>query len=328
MIIISRCPYRVSLLGGSSDLDWYVNNNEYGLAIGFAIKLYSRVIICYRSSSDKGILNYSSREEYRYVESISHPIIRSCLKKFNINKKVELCSIGESISGSGLGSSSSFSVALINGIAKLDSIDLTNEEIAHYASEIEIMDLKKPIGRQDQYLCALGGVNILKFRPEGKVSKYNQPLLKSAIENFAKNLYLVNTGIKRNATTKLKNLKNHNSTVDFINDIRQIAYDFIEKSKSLTKKEIEELLEIYMKEAWKIKRLMFGVMTKELFDIEKKIIKTDFSVLKLLGAGGGGYFLVLYNGNNFENSKSQLEINDLKLTKIEICKEGCSTYLF
>ena len=328
MIIISRCPYRVSLLGGSSDLDWYVKNNEYGVAIGFSIKLYTRIMIAYRDNNDKGILNYSSREEYRDVESISHPIIRSCLKRFNIKKKVELCSIGESISGSGLGSSSSFSVALIKAITELESIYLTNQEIAHYASEVEITDLKKPIGRQDQYLCALGGINILKFRPNGEVSKSNQPLLSSAIENFSRKLYLVNTSISRDATKKLENLKKENSTVEFINDLRKIATNFIEKSKNLNQKEIEELLEIYMKDAWKIKRMMCGVMTKELFDIEKKILKTDFSVLKLLGAGGGGYFLVLYNGNNFENSKSELEDNILKLTKIEICMEGSKTLVF
>ena len=285
-------------------------------------------MIAYRDNNDKGILNYSSREEYRDVESISHPIIRSCLKRFNIKKKVELCSIGESISGSGLGSSSSFSVALIKAITELESIYLTNQEIAHYASEVEITDLKKPIGRQDQYLCALGGINILKFRPSGEVSKSNQPLLSSAIENFSRKLYLVNTSISRDATKKLENLKKENSTVEFINDLRKIATNFIEKSKNLNQKEIEELLEIYMKDAWKIKRMMCGVMTKELFEIEKKILKTDFSVLKLLGAGGGGYFLVLYNGNNFENSKSELEDNILKLTKIEICMEGSKTLVF
>ena len=328
MIVISRCPYRVSLLGGSSDLDWYVKNYEFGVAVGFSIKLYTRVILSYRESSERGILNYSSREEYRDVESISHPIIRSCLKRFNIEKKVELCSIGESISGSGLGSSSSFSAALIKAISKLNSIDLTNQEIAHYASEIEITDLKKPIGRQDQYLCALGGVNILNFRPNGRVSKSNEPNLISAIENFSKKLYIVNTSITRNATTKLENLKKENSTVDFINDLRKIATNFVEKSKSLNQKEIQELLESYMKDAWKIKRMMYGVMTKELFDIEKKLFKAEFSVLKLLGAGGGGYFLVSYNGNNFENSKSELDDNDLKLIKIEICKEGCSSSFF
>ena len=71
MIIISRCPYRISLLGGSSDLDWYVNQTNYGVTLGFSVKLYTRVILSYRESSDRGILNYSSREEYRDIDSIS-----------------------------------------------------------------------------------------------------------------------------------------------------------------------------------------------------------------------------------------------------------------
>ena len=206
MIIIARCPYRVSLLGGSSDLDWYVNQIGYGISIGFSIKKYTRVIVSYRETNEKGILNYSSREEYKDIESISHPIIRSCLKRFKIKKKIELCSFGESISGSGLGSSSSFSVALIKAISELNSLDLTNKKLAHYASEIEIKDLKKPIGRQDQYLCAVGGVNVLEFRKNGEVTISNQHLINSAIENFSKKLYLVNTSISRSATVKLSNL--------------------------------------------------------------------------------------------------------------------------
>ena len=86
MIIISRCPYRVSLLGGSSDLDWFVNQYGHGLSLGFSIKLYSRVIVSYKESNERGILNYSSREEYKNIESISHPIIRSCLKRLNVQK--------------------------------------------------------------------------------------------------------------------------------------------------------------------------------------------------------------------------------------------------
>tara|TARA_Y100001978_G_scaffold176851_1_gene169986 strand:+ start:1616 stop:2602 length:987 start_codon:yes stop_codon:yes gene_type:complete len=328
MIIISRCPYRVSLLGGSSDLDWYVNQNNYGISVGFSLKLYTRVILSYKESSDRGILNYSSREEYNDIDSISHPIIRTCLKKFNVKKKVELCSIAESISGLGLGSSSSFSVALIKAITKLNSLNLTNKEIAHHASEVEIIDLNKPIGRQDQYLCALGGVNVLGFRPKGEVKIYNQPTLSSVIENFSKKLYLVNTYKSRSATKTLLNLKKEKSTVDSINNLRNITTKFIEMSKNLNQKDIEELLKLQMKNAWEIKRKMHGVMTKELLDIEKRIIRADFSILKLLGAGGGGYFLVLFNGKVIENSKSELENSGLDLKKIEICNEGCSSCIF
>ena len=85
-------------------------------------------------------------------------------------------------------------------------------------------------------------------------------------------------------------MKKESSTVNFINDLREIATAFIERSKNLNQTDIEELLEIYMKDAWGIKRIMHGVMTKDLFDIENIILKAEFSVLKLLGAGGGGYF--------------------------------------
>tara|TARA_B100000242_G_scaffold264319_1_gene211768 strand:+ start:5826 stop:6812 length:987 start_codon:yes stop_codon:yes gene_type:complete len=328
MIIISRCPYRVSLLGGSSDLDWYVNQSGYGIAIGFAIKLYSRVVVTYRESSDKGILNYSSREEYRDIDAISHPIIRACLNRFNITNKLELSSFGGSLQGSGLGSSSSFSVALVKAITKLNTLKLNNSEVAHHASEIEISDLKKLIGRQDQYLCALGGVNVLEFKPNGIVNNCNQNNIKTAVERFSKNLYLVNTAISRSATKKLSDLKNDMNTVSFINDIRQIAISFLEKSKSLNQNDIEELLGIYLLDSWRIKRKMFGVMNKELLDIETKILKSEFKVLKLLGAGGGGYFLVSYNGNMLSNAKSELQKYGLMLTKIEICNEGCSSLSF
>ena len=86
---------------------------------------------------------------------------------------------------------------------------------------------------------------------------------------------------------------------------------------------ITEPVKVNMKDAWEVKRKMHGVMTKELFEIEAKIVKAEFSILKLLGAGGGGYFLTLFNGNSIEKSKSELEINGLKLIKVEICKEGC-----
>ena len=207
MIIISRCPFRISLLGGSSDLDWYVNQFGYGISIGFSIKLFTRVIITYREHSDRGILNYSSREEYKDIDSISHPIIRACFKRFNIQKKLELISIGETLSGTGLGSSSSFTVALIKALSELNNIHKTNTDIAHLASEIEIKDLKKKIGRQDQYLCSLGGSNILKFKPNGKVISLNNTKIKESISDFSKNLYLIDTKITINASKKLSDIE-------------------------------------------------------------------------------------------------------------------------
>ncbi len=328
MVIISRCPYRVSLLGGSSDLDWYVNQNGEGLSIGFAIKLYSRVVAADRKSNGFGILNYSSREEYNAIDSISHPIIRATLKRLNINKMLELSSIGDTLSGSGLGSSSSFSIALIKSIVVLQNLEMSNNEIAHIASEIELTDLNKPIGRQDQYLCALGGVNVLYFKPNGLVNNRNDLKLSEAIENFSKNLYLINSKIRRNASKKLENIKNDKNSKIHIDELLNIAKIFLDKSKNLNKSEIEEFLEISMKKAWDIKRNMNSVMNLELINIEKTILKKGFSLLKLLGAGGGGYFLVSYKGNNIDREKDFFESIGLELIKIELSHEGCSACIF
>ncbi len=328
MAIISKSPYRISLLGGSSDLDWYVNQKGQGICLGFSIKLYSRVLIASKGSGDIGILNYSSREEYKDIESISHPIIRSSLKRFLINKKIELCSIGEILSGSGLGSSSSFSVALIKSISELENLKMDNHEIAHIASEIEISDLGNPIGRQDQYFSALGGINILEFKPKGIVRNLNYPKIVEAVESFSNNLYLINTSIRRNANEKLSNLRNDDQSKVLIDKVLNITRQFLDKSRSLNKLEILELLEQSMKNAWKVKKQMNSVMNKELVDIENKILKTDFSLLKLLGAGGGGYFLVAYKGQNIEKDKSFLEENKLTLEKVEICNEGCISCVF
>ena len=103
MIVISKCPYRISLIGGGSDLDWFVNRKGRGFSVGFAVASYSRVIVGYRGgNASRGLLNYSSREEYVSVDSISHPIIRKCLQKFNLKEPIELASFGESLLGGGL----------------------------------------------------------------------------------------------------------------------------------------------------------------------------------------------------------------------------------
>ena len=326
MIIISRCPYRVSLLGGSSDLDWYVNDYGEGIALGFSIKLHSRVILALRESHQKGILNYSSREEYKDIDSISHPIIRACFKRFNIQKKLE--PIGETLSGTGLGSSSSFTVALIKALSELNNIHKTNTDIAHLASEIEIKDLKKKIGRQDQYLCSLGGSNILKFKPNGKVISLNNTKIKESISDFSKNLYLIDTKITRNATKKLSDIEKKTNSKILINDLFKIANIFIEKSNNLNRFEIQDFLFYSMKKSWLIKKKIFGVMSRELTEIENFITKNNFCVLKLLGAGGGGFFLTTFQGNDFEKSKKDLISKGLSLREVTLSEEGCSSCIF
>lgn len=325
MINIAKCPYRISLLGGSSDLDWFVSRNKRGLTLGFSLQSYSTIVLKFRNDNQIGILNYSSREEYEDVENITHPIIREALEYFNIKKPLELASFGDSIGGSGLGSSSSFSVALVKGLSDLNKMKLSNFEIAHIASEIEIKKLNKSIGRQDQYLCALGGVNILDFKCNGvELIKKND--LNELISDFSKELFLVNTGISRSATQPLDLIRKDINSYDSIKRILEIADRFINISDFSDKKRSTDLLCNAIIESWKIKRIMPGVMNENLFNLEKKLLNNNFHVLKLLGAGGGGYFLVKFKDENLDEAIIRLKNLGEDFRKVTLDKEGLKSW--
>ena len=120
MITISRCPYRISLLGGGSDLDWFVKDNHSGICLGYSLSKYTYTVINkLPSRAKRGILNYSSREEYSNVNEIAHPLIRLALEEINISEFLEISSFGFASRGSGLGGSSSFLLALLKGLSKM-----------------------------------------------------------------------------------------------------------------------------------------------------------------------------------------------------------------
>ena len=318
MIYVAKAPYRISLLGGSSDLDWFVNKYKRGLTLGFSIDAYSTIFIKRRKSFQKGLLNYSSHEEYVDIESITHPIIRACLKRFSIFEPLELFSIGDNLSGGGLGSSSAFTVALIKAISNMRDINFTKAEIANIASEIEINDLGNPIGRQDQYFSSLGGINILEFKKEKVIQKDVSLNLKEAIISYSSNLYLINTGLYRQAAIPLKKIKDDDTSDENIKKILKISDNFLNKSETKNIKEIKHLLHDAIKKTWLIKKCMPGVMNQELQYLENILNQNGLEVLKLLGAGSGGYFLVKSIDKSFEeisslSEKLNFEINNFKI---------------
>ena len=134
MIIVTRCPYRLSLFGGGSDIDWFLKEEGYGYAIGASLKLFSRVVLDSSPNKKFGILNYISRELYKDLSEITHPIIREALKSYSKEKFVELSSFAESFHGSGLGGSSSFTNALLMAIFAEQNIDIEPYIIAKKAA--------------------------------------------------------------------------------------------------------------------------------------------------------------------------------------------------
>ena len=294
MIIISRCPYRISLLGGGSDLDWFVKGNDYGICLGYSLSKYTYTVINQLpSSSKRGILNYSSREEYTDNNDIAHPLIKAAFEEFKIKNLLEISSFGFASTGSGLGGSSSFLNAIIKGLCILKKKRLNNDEIAFLASNIEIYKLRKPIGRQDHFISASGNFSCVKFLNQNReVKKINLDKNKQEfLEKEIKKLYLVPSFVSRSADKVLEKFKNSPNINEDLKEIRSIAerFIFLEDNRESV---MEETFNNCIKDSWEIKRKMSGVMTGILNEQYEELKKIPLNWIRLLGAGSGGYFLI------------------------------------
>tara|TARA_B100000886_G_C20354598_1_gene462452 strand:+ start:113 stop:1093 length:981 start_codon:yes stop_codon:yes gene_type:complete len=326
MIFVGKAPYRISLLGGGSDLDWFCKENSYGLSLGFAINMYSYSVLNKLPNSAKfGTINYSSREIYKNEEDIVHPLIREAFKIVKLRNYVEVSSYGSASGGSGLGGSSSFLVSLLSALSKSLNLNWDNSLIAKVACDIEILKLLKPIGRQDQYLSSLGGISYLQFEKDGNV-KINQLsneknlLLRKLINNF----YLIPTNKTRNADQILSSIKNDPSSKSKIFELREIAKDFLDL-KETREYVLENIFHESVKESWKIKKNMNNVMNNVLED-QYEFLKNSIphNWIRLLGAGGGGYFLVSVK----EDFKDFDSISNIGKIKVSISETGAESNVF
>ena len=325
MIFIGKCPYRISLLGGGSDLDWFVSKEGFGNSIGFSLDKYSYTVINRKeSNSSAGMLNYSSREIYSEVNEITHSLIRESLMYFGIKQHIEMNSYGFASGGSGLGGSSSFCMSFIAALNQAFKLKKNPFEIAHLCSEIEINKLKKPIGRQDQYLSSLGGINGLIYKPKGLVEVIE---LSSnhieAIEKVIQEIILIPSFKTRSADKVLTKFKNSISAKESLKEIRSICNHFIKSNQ--TAHGLYKLLNASIKESWEIKRKMSNVMDPDLENQYKLINKVPNNWIRLVGAGSGGYFL-LSSKIKLQDTFDILNKMNLECFKAELSSDGLTSY--
>ena len=324
MIIISRCPYRISLLGGGSDINWYLKEEGYGMCLGTAFNQYSTIALA-KTNSEKGILNYSIREEYSQNTTIAHNLIRETFIAMNVLSKLELTSFGGNINGSGLGGSSSFLVALVGAISNIKNKNFSNEEVAKIAVDIEINKVGSPIGGQDHFMSGLGVGRLLNFKLNEDISNEQNMATKNT-EELISQCYLIFSNRNRSAAKIIKEFKEKDSkkNIKNISKIRDLCIEYC--NKEIKKNQSIECLINYVKESWRIKKELNGVMNNELEQMENCLIDQNFEVLKLLGAGGGGYFLVRCVEKQFiektcyENNLNfiKCEVDTLGLTRMEV----------
>ena len=328
MIFIGKAPYRVSLLGGGSDLDWFVRENGYGICLGFALNQYSySVLNVLPKNAKRGILDYSTREIYSSINDIVHPIVREVLKELRILRYIELKTFGFASGGSGLGGSSSFILSLISSLTNAFEIKLTHEEIIEKACSLEINNLKKPIGKQDQYLCANSGFNSFTFFDNNQVKKNILSIEKlNTLKRLVNDFYLIPTNKIRNTEKVLSEIKKDRKASEKILEIRSIASSFLSFDDKREYK-IEEIFHNSIKESWNIKKDLSEVMTPSLIEQYELINDTiPNNWIRLIGAGGGGYFLVSSKINEAEILELR-DINGIKgIFKANISDEGLSSF--
>jgi D-glycero-alpha-D-manno-heptose-7-phosphate kinase len=293
-MIITRSPLRISLGGGGTDLPSY--SNEYGgFLIAAAIDKYVYVTVN-RPFQQGIVLKYSSAETVNKISDVSHPIIREALKTLNLKTpQIEITSVADIASGTGLGSSGSFTTALLKATYLHYRKTLHPKELAELACKIEIEELKEPIGKQDQYIAAYGGISEFIFHQNGSVTSAPLNLSVQTVHDLEDNLLLFFTGISRSASSILKDqvdksMSNDTSMIDNLHFTKELGF----KSKSALLNNDTNLFGELMHEHWEHKRSRSNGMTNEFINNAYfEGLRAGAVGGKLVGAGGGG-FLMFY----------------------------------
>jgi D-glycero-alpha-D-manno-heptose-7-phosphate kinase len=289
-MIISKTPFRVSFVGGGSDLKSFYKDMA-GSVVSTSIDKYIYLSMHEYFYQSRFLLKYSNTEEIGSVDEIKHKIIREVFRFFEI-KNVDFNSTADIPAGTGMGSSSAFTCGLINLCSQYLGQSLPGYEIAKLACQIEIDILKEPIGKQDQYGCAIGGLKYIQFNPDDTVEV--KPILMPYLDllKLEKNLLLFYTNNTRKASTILAE-QNNNTLLSSKVKKNLILMSSLASQlfHDLSNGNID-LLGDYLDESWRRKKLLASSITNSEIDhIYDTAMKNGATGGKLLGAGGGGFFL-------------------------------------
>ncbi|MEL0336181.1 MAG: GHMP kinase [Euryarchaeota archaeon] len=306
-MIISRTPVRVSFCGGGTDLDWFANSEQNGGRVtSLALNRYIHVIVNSRFDN-KVRVSYSKMELVDNFEEIEHELVREAMRITGVTSGVEITTIADIPSrGTGLGSSSTVTVGLLNALHNFAGREVSAKQLAEEACKIEIDILGQPIGRQDQYAAAFGGVNSISFGTDGVVVK-PLDLSDDILDRLESEFTLVFTGMSRRASTVLS--ESPEDEADRLSRLRAIRAQ-ADQARALLESGDLAGLGALLESAWQAKRgITASVSNQELDALHDRIIALGASGAKLLGAGGGGFFLA--HGDAGLRSQLTTEFGDL-----------------
>ena len=298
-MIVSRTPLRITLGGGGTDLPSYYEKFG-GFIFSFCLSKYMYICINRPSADNLVRLKYSKSETVKSVGELNHELARACLERVGVDSQIEIASLSDIPAGSGLGSSSTYTVGLLNALYSMKGEYKSLESLANEACIIEMDILKKPMGKQDQYLAALGGFVVMEIDKKGVVTSRKINLEKSILNELNRNLLIFYTGQQRKNNKILKEQdistkKDKKEVLNSLHYIKDSGYQILEIVQSGN---IDDL-GIMFKEHWEMKKkLSSGVTNSKIDSIYNIALKNGAIGGKISGAGGGGFFTFYCNKNH------------------------------
>jgi D-glycero-alpha-D-manno-heptose-7-phosphate kinase len=297
-MIIARSPFRITLGGGGTDLPSFYKLHG-GFVCTMAIDKYIYVNLKPSVLDTKVRLQYLQPEVVNNCTQLKHRRAAEALKMHNLYHSIEINSIADLPASSGLGSSGSYLVGLLNAIRHYKRLSCAPEIIAAEACNIEIDIMKEPVGKQDQYIASHGGMRILDINKEGIVNVRNMNAPISAINSLLSNIHIYYTGILRNASDILKKQNEITYNIeDKLKKIKELGYEFVASIEEQNFDNFGLLLD----EHWKLKKQLSNKISLCKVDSLYEEVKERFGVLggKIIGAGGGGFLMLYTPQKHFE----------------------------
>jgi len=318
-MIISRTPLRMSFVGGGTDLADYYKNNGEGAVLSTTINKYIYTFLDH-NFEDEIRIRYSDLELVKDINKIKHDLVRESLRLTGIKDNIAIVTTADIPSkGSGLGSSSALTVSLLNAFYTYKKESVTPEKLARDACKVEIELLEAPIGKQDHYIAAYGGMNHIIFKDDESVRVETIRLKKSIKEELESNLLLFYTGMTRQANFILAEQKTKSvEKSSILTKMKMLTYDL---KDVLNGKTCIDQFGTLLHKNWLLKKqLAKGITNPFIEECYNKALKSGANGGKVLGAGGGGFLLFYCPTKNHEKLRNAL--SNLKETKFKFENEG------
>ena len=323
-MIISRSPFRITLAGGGTDLPAFYK--KYGGAVT-SMALDKYIYICFK----KKLLDSQVRVQYLKTEivenanKLSHERARAALQHFGVLEGCEIASVADLPAKSGLGSSGSYLVGLINCLQVYKKRNLNKHEIADIACHIEMEKLQEPVGKQDQFIASYGGIRTFNISTSGKVEVSELNLDQNTVHSFVNRCRIYYTGLQRGASKILKSqTKNRKNFDDKMLKIRDLGFQFVEALENQNFDKYGMLLDDH----WRYKRQLSAQMSHSKVDSVYNYLKNESLILggKIIGAGGGGFLMVYVPcETKFKKVDHIMEENQMNKLDYALDQEGATT---